>query len=146
MTVATLITLVVCFLPTYVPQLNLLRYAGKSWTVSEQTTFANALVDSKKIVRFKDIKFTGGTVAISFNTQGAAKEISFAYQVKPVSLKNGDLLIQLLDSDNDVRFSLLCRMTKTDAVFAMNLLPDTPPTGFDISKDKVILLKCMATK
>lgn len=96
---------------------------------------------------FVRIKFSESTCRVYFKGLGAERiEESPPWKLKFV--KDSDPLeMQLLNPDDYVKLRALCKWSETGKlILAIGLSDKDPPKGFDIKKEKIVLLTLELSK
>lgn len=121
------------------------QYSEDSWVVTDVILNNEFFATPDSFPKFDSIVFTRSEITVSYTDSDSKKHDStFTYKIARLNVES--ILIHIIDSENSVRFRTLCRKDGKVVQFAFNLDPDNPPTGFDVKKDKIFLLKCLPQK
>ena len=126
------------------PPIKALEFHKTIWEVTSQSVykpFGLNLPLPADFPKHRQLEFCKDKVEITYQS-ACDKPITAIWKAKPIRSTSAGVHIELLDSDGDVRFTILCKRTKVSILIAINLSSDSVPRGFDTSVDNIVLLKC----
>lgn len=120
--------------------------AKSKWIVAKQEWHVGVLVGKDELPTFQSISFGESDCVVSYKPERGAETCTSTFKIK-ISILKGLPAVFLLDDEGTVRFSMAYKsIDKNGLHIAISLDASIVSDGFDVKKNKIILLTCKKNK